>query len=232
MSDEKKAYWAKVFSDAKHGHILWDGTAKNPTDPNLAYLTSIKFTEHAEYLGFFKPNNKVLDLGCGNGRFATVMCEKDVSYVGIDPCRKSIEFCKSAFSDFNNVQFIFSDIWNEVFNPSGSIAAENYKIPFPDSHFDDVIVYSVFTHLQTLPTAQNYAKEIRRVMKPGGKLFCTWYRSPPNQITDYVGRTCYPEHEIMNMLSGLKFDHTYGGNNSEFYDQWCLFCTKPLVKFM
>jgi SAM-dependent methyltransferase len=223
---DKADQWASVFADAQHGHILWDGTAENPTDPKLAYLTAIKFVEHAEHLGSFKPGNKVLDLGCGNGRFATVLCERDVLYFGIDPCKGSIDFCESVFSVYNNVRFYYSDIWNEVFNPTGSVTAENYKLPFQDNSLDDVIVYSVFTHLQTLPAAQNYAREVRRVMKPGGKLFCTWYRSPPNPATNYVGRTCYHEYEIMNMLSGLQFDHTYGGHSSDFYDQWALFCTK------
>lgn len=228
----KNQYWAEIYSKAKHGHILWDGNAKNPTDPALAYETSIQFVSYAQSHGMFKTNNKILDIGCGNGRFATIFCELNVSYFGIDPCKGSIDFCKDAFKDFDNIKFSFLDVYNQVFNPDSKILPENYKFPFPNNSFDDIIVYSIFTHLQNTQSAYNYSKEIKRILKPGGKLFCTWYRSPPNQITDYVGRTCYAEHDIMNMLSGLNFEHTYGGHKSEYYDQWCLLCSKPILKTM
>jgi SAM-dependent methyltransferase len=223
-------HWASVFARAKHGHILWDGNAENPFDPMLAHTTALDFVQFVENWGFFKKGNKILDLGCGNGRFATVFCKRDVQYTGIDPCKESIQFCQSVFGRYKQISFQFADVWNEIFNPTGSIDPSKYEIPFPNQHFDDVIVYSVFTHLQHVNVAQNYIKEVKRVLKPGGKLFCTWYRYPPTPLSQDVARTVFAEHDIMNMMNGMEVLHTYGGHSDAFYDQWCLICAKPQFK--
>jgi ubiquinone/menaquinone biosynthesis C-methylase UbiE len=116
---------------------------------------------------------------------------------------------------------------NEHFNPNGTVPPEEYRLPFPDNHLDDVIAYSIFTHLQTLKAAQNYMSEIKRVLKPGGKLFVTWYRSPPDPVAnEWIGRTVYNEWDIINMLNGFNCISTYGGHSSDYYDQWALFCQK------
>lgn len=228
-----KEQWAIIFAKAKHGHILWDGNAANPSNPVYAYTTAWDFVRHAQFLGFFKPKNRILDLGCGNGRFGIPFSEMDVFYEGIDPVKPCIDFCKEAFRDFSHLHFHFADIYNETFNQNGKIDPKNYRLPFDSYLFDDVICYSVFTHLQTVEVAAAYMREIKRVLKPGGKLFCTWYRSPPNAAPDpFVGRTVYREADIMSMLQGFHFQFTYGGHTDAFYDQWGLFCTRTNATFL
>ncbi len=228
-----KEQWMAIFAKAKHGHILWDGNAENPSSPIHAYNTAWSFVRHGEFLGMFRPNSHILDLGCGNGRFGIPFSEMDVTYEGVDPVRECIDFCREAFQDYPRLHFQFADVYNEVFNPSGTINPKNYQLPFDQHSFDDVICYSVFTHLQTVEVATAYMREIKRVIKPGGKLFCTWYRSPPNPQPDpYVGRTVYLESDIMSLLQGFTFQCTYGGHTDAYYDQWGLFCTKSNTTFL
>lgn len=222
-----KEYWSKVFAAAKHGHILWDGNDKDPTAPELAYVTAQQFIQHAKFLGFFKDKSRILDIGCGNGRFCIFFSEMNVTYDGIDPMLPCIDFCKQAFGGYPQLHFHFANIYNQDSNPKGIIQSIDYLFPFPDQSFDDVIAYSVFTHLERPEVAKHYMSEIKRVLRRNGKLFITCYRSPPNPKADpYVGRTVYLESDIMTMLNGFSFDYTYGGHTDQFYDQWGLFCTK------
>lgn len=217
-----KEEWIEKFSLAKAGHVCWDGNAKNPSDPSYAYESAYNFKKHACFLGFFKDNSKILDLGCGNGRMGIIFSEMNVQYYGIDPMLPCIQFCKNTFKEYPHLNFRHMDIWNECSNPTGKILPEKMKLPFPDGYFTDVIAYSVFTHLQTLEVAQNYISEIKRVLK--GNFFCSWYRSPPNKKDSYVGRTVYQEKDIMNMMNGFNLLYTHGGHSDAFYDQWIMFC--------
>ncbi len=224
---KSKEDWATIFSKAKYGHILWDGNAPDPYNPKYACDGSDRFISHGSYLGFFQPGNKVLDLGCGNGRFGISLSERLVEYEGIDPMEECIQFCNWAFKDFPHLKFQRADIYNPDSNPHGRIQAKDYVIPFADNYFDDIICYSVFTHLETIEVASHYMDEINRVLKSGGHFFITCYRSPPDPKADTkVGRTVFLESDIMNLMHGFKFLYTYGGHTGQFYDQWGMFCQK------
>jgi SAM-dependent methyltransferase len=225
-----KEEWTERFAEAKTGHILWDGWAKDPYNPEHAYTSSHQFYNHAKRHGFFKTGSNILDLGCGNGRVPIALTEHPVRYVGVDPVKKSIEFCEKAFAEWPNFKFMFMDIKNESFNPEGTIDPAELTLPFPDFSFDNVICYSVFTHLQDIKVATRYIIEILRVLKEGGKLFCSWYRCPPNPLDTFVGRTVFLERDIMNLLQDFYFNETYGGTTPAYYDQWALFCTKGKLK--
>jgi SAM-dependent methyltransferase len=227
---KQKSHWVEAFGKAKHGHTLWDGRAANPHDPIHAYDGAKQFVDFAKFHGMFGNGNRILDLGCGNGRFCILFSEMPVEYFGLDPMKEQIDFCRETFSGWPHLRFSQIDVRNEVFHPTGAFSAEEYRLPFSDRHFDDIVAYSVFTHLQNLPAAKNYMAEIKRCLKPGGRLFTTWYRSPPDTKPDqYVGRTVYNEWDILTMLSGLEFLFSYGGHDrNDYYDQWGIFCRKPL----
>ena len=220
---KSKEQYSEIFSNPKD---------KNTYNPEHNYTSSNQFIEHALYLGFFSTGNKVLDLGCGNGRLGISLSnlDLDIEYQGLDPMLPCIEFEKNVFIDFPKMHFNHQDIYSAISNPTGTIKPEYYKFPFPDNYFDDVICYSVFAHLERFEVALNYMSEIKRVLKDGGKFFITCYRSPPDPKPYSSGeRTVYLESDIMNMLSGFQFLYTYGGHvnqKQEYYDQWGLFCVK------
>ena len=215
--------WVEIFSHAKHGHTLWDGNAPDPHNPIHAYTSSHHFVDNAQLMGCFKNGDSVLDVGCGNGRLAIAFSDYNICYEGVDPMREQIQFSEWAFHDYQNINFHFIDVKNQHFNPHGLIEPDEVKLEYKDDSFDFVIAYSVFTHLQTYPAAAKYMEEIKRVLKQGGSFFSSWYRSPPNEPTDDIGRTTYLESQIMTLLQGFSFDYTYGGHSAEFYDQWGIY---------
>jgi SAM-dependent methyltransferase len=213
-------FWSEAFAKATHGHTF-------PIEAAIeASLTEAR--DFAENQIIF-PGAHVLDLGCGNGRqIVGLIQEKIGSYVGIDPIKESIEFCnREIASHVHGCQFFHIDLFNEFYNPAGKIRPEEFRASFDDHAFDSVITGSVFTHLGTAEICMRYLREISRVLKPHGKLFSSWFRSPPNDLTADRARSVFNEGEILNMVTQyFQIYHSRGGFQGEFHDQWCLYGKK------
>jgi tRNA (uracil-5-)-methyltransferase TRM9 len=124
------------------------------------------------------PGEKVLDLGCGNGRFFEVLKDKErffevlkdkeVDYIGVDFSEKLIEIAKKRFPE---AKFQVADALN---------------LPFPNSFFDKVYSIAVFHHIPSKEFRQRFLKEIRRVLKPEGLLILTcwnlWQKSKTKSL--------------------------------------------------
>ena len=117
----------------------------------------------------FSKVNRLLELGCGNGK---LWQENKI--------------------DLRNREIFLSDISEgmveEVRNKLGSdfncIVADAEKIPFKDAYFDSIIANHVLFYLNDLNQG---LKEIRRVLKPNGVLYCSTYgKSHMKEITDIV----------------------------------------------
>lgn len=138
----------------------------------------------AEFLAYFvnvgglMPHHQVLDLGCGIGRIAAGVSRyldpAEGRYIGFDPMKSGIDWCKQAYADQPHMRFEWADIYNELYRPDGAIVAPDYVFPCPDDSIDFAIVTSVFTHLYE-PEIGAYLAELNRVLKPGGRLFSTAY---------------------------------------------------------
>ncbi len=127
--------------------------------------------------GDLKPAEDVLEVGCGIGRIAIPLTQylTKGTYVGFDIVRHGIEWCQQQVTPRHpNFTFFVADVHNQYYHPEGRYAASEYKFPFPDGSFDFVFLTSVFTHM--LPKdLERYAAEIGRVLRPGGRCFCTAY---------------------------------------------------------
>lgn len=108
-------------------------------------------------LDFVKGGNKILDVGCGNGRLYQLFKDKKVIYIGIDNSEKLIEIAKKEW-ERNKAEFLVADILN---------------LPFENESFNIVASIAVLHHLPGHELRFKALKEISRVLKPGGILFLT-----------------------------------------------------------
>ena len=137
-----------------------------------------EFLRHFVDLGGLRPNERVLDLGCGIGRMAvplTRYLDERGSYEGFDVFPKGIAWCQENITPrYPNFRFRVADIHNKEYNPGGKFAASEYELPYGDASFDFVFLTSVFTHL--LPDeVDNYLSQIRRVLAPTGRCLASFF---------------------------------------------------------
>ena len=133
--------------------------------------------------GFFKtlkrhglrPENNVLDIGCGQGRMARPMVDfLTGDYLGMDINSAGIVWCQAQYAEVPNFQFQHMDAYNSRYNKAGTQAAEDYIFPVENDRFDMVYLTSVFTHMLA-KEVENYLCEISRSLKQGGQVLATWY---------------------------------------------------------
>ena len=103
-------------------------------------------------MGSFKMGSRVLDIGCGNGRFYEFFKQKGVRYVGVDNSEKLIAAAKIKFpeADFR--------------------VADALCLPFEENEFDLAVSTAVLHHIPSKVYRRLFFKEARRVLKPGGCL--------------------------------------------------------------
>jgi SAM-dependent methyltransferase len=141
-------------------------------------LVGRRMTAYFRDFAGLKPDERVLDVGCGSGRMAAPLTQylsSKGSYEGFDIVPEAIEWCqRNIGSRYPNFRFQLADIANGRYNPAGATAAEDYRFPYRDQSFDFVALTSLFTHL--LPAGlHRYLVEIGRVTRPGARVFATFF---------------------------------------------------------
>jgi len=101
------------------------------------------------------PGEKVLDLGCGNGRLLQIFKEIDIDYIGVDSSEKLIEIAKKLYP---NAKFQVAD----ALHP-----------PFPTNHFDKIYSVAVLHHIPSSQLRLEFLDGVKRVLKPDGLLILT-----------------------------------------------------------
>ena len=152
-------------------------------------------------------NGSILDVGCGTGEITARLAKKfaRASLVGVDLEEQHLERARARCTAFGaRVRFQYGDA---------------LALPFPDEQFDLVVCRHL---LQAVPDAGQVLKEIRRVLRPGGRihliaedygmLLCHptnlgsdgfWQRIPP-QYGAAVGCDLQVGRKIFTMLTDLQ----------------------------
>lgn len=195
--------------------------------PEVAYDSGLEIIERAGAAGFWREGDTILDVGCGNGRLAIPFTKRDVRYIGVEPIAASVEFCKRVFAPWPNFRFVHIDLRNEFYNPDGTVDPIEFVFPVEGRSVNTILFSSVFTHIGTLEVCKRYLDEALRVLKPGGRIGCSWFRSPPNAVCNDTSRTVFREGDIINLLKPFRILHTEGGLTDGYHDQWVMMVQKP-----
>lgn len=172
----------------------------------------------------FSRVNRLLELGCGNGK---LWQENKI--------------------DLRNREIFLSDISEgmveEVRNKLGSdfncIVADAEKIPFKDKYFDTIIANHVLFYLNDLNLG---LKEISRVLKPNGILYCSTYgKNHMKEITEIVqnfdSRINLSNHslyDIFGLENGEDILSKYLSNiqRMDYQDSLEITESKPLIDYI
>jgi SAM-dependent methyltransferase len=137
-----------------------------------------EFAQYFTTLAGLKPDDHVLDIGCGVGRMAvplTKVLSPGGRYHGFDIVKEGIEWAQKTITPrFPNFAFHHADIHNKGYNPAGQIRTEEYRFPSDDGVFDLVFSASVLTHL-LLSDLEHYLAETSRLLKAGGTCLHTFF---------------------------------------------------------
>ena len=111
-----------------------------------------------EFKSYIKENDKVMDLGCGNGRLYELFKDLSIDYIGIDQNSTLIKSAKEKWSKAK-AKFKVGDVLN-----------------LPDigkEKFDAVFLVAILHHIPEYRLRLKILKKAYFLLKPGGYLFMT-----------------------------------------------------------
>ncbi len=124
--------------------------------------------EMKEFAEYIKGGQKILDLGCGNGRLLDSLDGKKFDYLGVD---QSEELIKEAKQKHPNHKFRVMKV-------------ENLKLN--DTQYDAAFMIASLHHLPDQKLRKKALTEANRVMSDGGMLFITVWNLRQPKYQHYI----------------------------------------------
>lgn len=136
-----------------------------------------------------QPGQQVLDLGCGTGTLAIMAKQAqpgaEVTGLDADPDMLKVATYKSA----------------QLKIPVKFDVGFTNKLPYPDESFDRVLSSIMIHHLKT-PDKWQTAREMYRVLKPGGQLHIIDFGKPVTWYGKLLGPLLYKFEEANDNIEG------------------------------
>jgi len=143
---------------------------------------------------YFQTGDKVLDLGCGNGRFFNLAVQPDrqVQYWGVDNSEKLIQLARQNY-------------------PAGQfVVGDGLELPFAEDFFDKVLCVAVLHHLPGYEMRREFLRQAHRTLKKGGLLvLAVWVAWPRRR---YLGLAA--KYFWLKLAGRSKLDW------GDFYEPW------------
>ena len=118
---------------------------------------------------------EVLDLGCGNGRFASFLCDRwrgDFSYLGVDSSPSLLRIAREAFDGARQIRFAELDLLPQ--DPSQPLTSPSPALP--SGPFDLVVLFGLLHHVPGFETRRALLAEAASRLRPRGLLVVTAWR--------------------------------------------------------
>lgn len=165
-----------------------------------------------------KRSGKILDVGCGGGR--TLLNKKDISWTCVDFSKEMLKNAKKKAEELE-IEADFKKV-------------NSSKLPFDDSSFDHVLLYSVLHCVETEKNRKKTLEEIHRVLKPKGTMLISVWGSNAPRINGRTGEMkvpweqgkekverytyIYTKDELKNLLeeTGFEIEQDFEDNNIGF----------------
>ncbi len=133
--------------------------------------------------GGLRPEEQVLDIGCGAGRVAAHLTRyldpAAGSYEGFDVMPRAIDWAQKQITTRHpNFHFQLAEVRNDEYSPEATGDASTYRFPYADGEFDFAFALSLYTHMLPFQVA-NYLRETARVLRPGGRGLATFFLLNP-----------------------------------------------------
>jgi len=143
---------AQVKKDQNEGGDYWQDADFHEHLKLTPYQTTYQYL-----LKHFTPPLKVLEAGCGIGRWVIPMSQEKYNVTGIEIKEEAINVIAQNYSS-ENLTLVVGDIFN---------------MPFPDNSFDIVISLGVLEHFEHKHTLVKAIVEHKRIMKEDGIFIIT-----------------------------------------------------------
>jgi len=132
----------------------------------------IKLTESV------KDGDKILDVGCGNGRLVKAFENKKINYLGVDSSGELIELARENY--VREIAKLVPSKARDLRSPSTAPRNDKWVVgnileldKLPEKDFDYVFCVAVLHHLPGEDWRVQALKQMENKLKPGGKIILT-----------------------------------------------------------
>lgn len=168
---------------------------------DLPYFRAMVRAVEAEYYQEFELSSPRLDIGCGDGHFASLVFDEAVEF-GIDPWDSPIREAARRKCYRSLVQ------------------GDAGLLPFPDNHFGSAFSNSVLEHI---PHVRDVLHEAARVLKPGAPfLFCVPNRRYLKELSipGLLSRTGFPSLGVAYTDWFRRMSRVHHAQPPEVWENW------------
>jgi alkylated DNA repair protein alkB family protein 8 len=155
----RKEYANELLAASRAGY--------NTIAPEFSRTRGTFWPELAFVRDLIPEESRLLDIGCGNGRFLGTLEGKAVSYTGIDFSEGLVGVAHARYRERPQTEFVVGDA---------------LALPFRDDSFDNTVSFAVLHHIPSREYRVRFLREAARVTKPGGFIILTawnvWHSRP------------------------------------------------------
>lgn len=127
-----------------------------------------------DFITEFSDGNRIIDIGCGNGRNAVYMAGMGLRVTGLDISPELLELARANANE------------KEVGHLCDFILGDITELPFDDNEFDGGLYIASLHHLATDEERFTSIRELSRVLRPGARALVSVWDRDQEKFRDLV----------------------------------------------